>query len=172
MPWRRYSAEVTRWLVGKPSDMETISVEREYDAPDHRVRSVLGDVTEFFEAAGFDVARTDDRLELSKRVAVAQFELHVKLHETESTALAYEQVSGPFEMMAARYHVDSSSTGSRLTIETSFEPPATGFGSFINRAVVKRQRRAELDAVASLLEMSGEDQVYEPDSPSVGTEGD
>jgi hypothetical protein len=152
--------------------METVSVDREYDAPEHRVRSVLEDVTGFLDAAGFDVARTDDRLNLSKRVAVAQFELHVKLHETESTALAYEQVSGPFEMMATRYHVDSSSTGSYLTIETSFKPPATGFGSFLNRAVVKRQRQAELDAVSSLLEAGGEAPGQNTDSLPVGTEDD
>lgn len=149
--------------------METISVDREYDAPEHRVRSLLGDVTEFFDAAGFDVARTDDRLKLSKRVAVTQFELHVKLHETGSAALAYEQVSGPFEAMVTRYHVDSSSTGSCLTIETSFEPPATGFGAFINGTVVKRQRRTELDAVASLLETNGEASGQKTDSRPVGT---
>lgn len=152
--------------------METVSVDREYDAPEHRVRSVLEDVTGFLNAAGFDVARTDDRLNLSKRVAVTQFELHVQLHETESTALAYEQIAGPFEMMATRYHVDSSSTGSCLTIETSFKPPATGFGSFLNRAVVKRQRQAELDAVSSLLEASGETPGQNTDSLPVGTEGD
>lgn len=152
--------------------METISVDREYDAPEHRVRSVVEDVTEFFDAAGFDVAQTDDRIDLSKRVAVTQFELHVKLHETESAALAYEQVSGPFEAMTTRYHVDSSSTGSCLTIETSFEPPATGFGSFLNGAVVKRQRRAELDAVASLMDTNGEASGRKTDSLPVGTEGD
>lgn len=152
--------------------METIAVDREYDAPEHSVRSVLGDVTEFFEAAGFGVARTDDRLKLSKRVAVTQFELHVRLQEAESTTLAYEQVSGPFEAMTTDYQVDASSNGSRLTIETSFEPPATGVGSFLNRAAVKRQRRAELDAVASLLETNDGAPGQESDSPPLKTKGD
>lgn len=152
--------------------METVSVDREYDAPERSVRLVLGDVTEFFDAAGFDVARTDDRLELSKRVAVTQVELHVKLHETETAALAYEQVSGPFEAMATRYHVDSSSTGSCLTIETSFDPPTTGFGTFLDGAVVKRQRRAELDAVASLLETNDEPSGQNSETPPIGTGGD
>jgi len=152
--------------------METISVDREYEAPEHRVRSVLEDVTEFFDAAGFDVARTDDRLDLSKRVAVTRFELRVKLYETESAVLAYKQVSGPFETMTTRYHVDSSSTGSRLIIETSFKPPSTGFESFLNGAVVKRQRRAELDVVASLLETNSEVSERNPDTSPVGTRGD
>lgn len=69
--------------------METISVDREYDAPEHRLRSVFDDVTTFFDAAGFDVARTHDRLELSKQVAVTQFELYVKLRETTSPASRY-----------------------------------------------------------------------------------
>lgn len=152
--------------------MERIAVTRDYDASEHRVRSVLGDVTEFLDAAGFDVARTDDRLELSKRVAAARFELHIELHEAESAALAYEQISGPFESMTTRYHVDSSATGSRLTTKTSFEPPSTGFGSFLTEAVVESQRRAELDAVASLLETSGADSGTESDRSPVGTGGD
>lgn len=152
--------------------METIAVDREYDTPEQRVRSVLGDVTGFFDAVGFDVERTDDRLRLSKRVAVAQIELHVELRETESAALAYEQISGPFEAMRTYYHVDASSTGSRLTIETSFEPPSTGFGSFLNGAAVKRQRRAELDTVASLLAVNGDGSEAKTDSRPVGTGGD
>lgn len=152
--------------------METISVDREYDAPEHRLHSVFEDVAGFFDAAGFDVDRTHDRLELSKQVAVTQFELHVKLHETESATLAYEQVSGPFKEMTTRYHVDSSATGSCLTIETSFEPPATGFGSFLNGTVIKRQRRMELDAVASLLKTNDETSGQKTEGPSVSTGGD
>lgn len=152
--------------------MATISVDREYDTPENRVRAVFGDVTGFFDAAGFDVERTGDRLTLSKRVAVVQLDLHVTLRETESAVLAYEQRSGPFDSMSTRYHVDASSTGSHLTIETTFDPPATGFGSFINGAVVERQRRTELDAVESLLETNGDASGQETDSLPVESGGD
>lgn len=151
--------------------METVSVDREYAAPEDRVRSVLGDVTDFFEAAGFDVERDGDRLELTKRVAVAEFELNVELRDEESAELAYEQVSGPFEAMETRYYVDASAAGSRLTIETSFDPPTSGFGSFLNGAAIKRQRRAELDGVTSLLESTDETSEQVEDHRAVGTEG-
>lgn len=151
--------------------METASVDREYAAPENRVRSVLGDVTDFFDAAGFDVERDGDRLELTKRVAVAQFELTVELRDEESAVLAYEQVSGPFETMVTRYYVDATADGCRLTIETSFDPPASGFGSFLNGAAIKRQRQAELDAVTSLLESADEAPESAEDHRAVGTEG-
>lgn len=156
----------------KSPSMETVSVGREFDASENRVRSVLGDVTALFETAGFDVERDDDHLQLSKRVAVTQFELTVKLDEEEPAALAYDQVSGPFEEMATRYRVDSNATASHLAIETSFEPPAVGFGSFLNGAAVKRQRRAELDAVASLLESDDEPSERVTDGRTIGAGGD
>lgn len=132
--------------------MNTVSVERAYDAPVDRVRSVFEDVTAFFEAAGFDVKRDGDLLELTKRVAVARLELRVSLNDDDGTTLAYEQIAGPFEKMSTRYVLEPSPAGCRLTIVTSFEPPSSGFGSFINGAAIERQRRTELDAVGSLLE--------------------
>jgi hypothetical protein len=152
--------------------MDTASVDREYAAPESRVHSVLEDVTEFLEAAGFDVERDGDRLELMKRVAVATFELTVELREEESAALAYEQVSGPFEAMVTRYYVDASPAGSRLTIETSFDPPSTGFGSFLNGAAIKRQRRTELGAVTVLLEPGDDTSTVAENHRAVGTEGE
>lgn len=152
--------------------MKTVSVEREFDAPEHRVQSVLEDVTGLFEAAGFDVDRDGDHLELSKRIALLQFELTVRLREDEPAALAYEQSTGPFESMTTQYHVDPIAGGSRLTVETSFAPPASGFGSFLNEPAVERQRRAELDAVASLLESSVESSERANETRAVGTGGD
>jgi hypothetical protein len=132
--------------------METVAVDREFDTAGDRVRSVLGDVMGLFEAAEFDVERTGDRLTLTRRVALAEIELTVRLCEDEAAALAYEQLSGPFEAMETRYFVDSTPTGSHLTIETSFEGPAIGFGSFLNGTVIERRRRAKLDTIASLLD--------------------
>jgi hypothetical protein len=132
--------------------METVSVTRDFDAGTHHVRSILENVTAFFEAAGFEVTRADDRLELTKQVALMQVELDLRLRDDESGVLAYEQIAGPFETMRTLYQVNPASTGSTLTIETSFEPPSTGFGTFLDDAVIKQQRRAELDAVTSLLQ--------------------
>ncbi|QLD85683.1 hypothetical protein HWV23_08075 [Natronomonas halophila] len=151
--------------------METASVDREYAASESRIRSILDNVTVFLDAAGFDVERDGDRLELTKRVAVAQFELDVELREEESAALAYEQVSGPFDAMVTRYYVDATASGSRLTIETSFDPPTSGFGSFLNSAAIRRQRRAELDAVTSLLEATDGPSNPAEDRPAVETGG-
>lgn len=134
--------------------MKTVSVDREFGAPADRVRSVLGDTTAFSDAAGFDVERDGDQFELTKRVALAQIELDVRIRDDETAALAYEQIAGPFEAMATRYVVDRIPAGSRLVIETSFEPPTTGFGSFLNSVAVRRQRQAELEGVASRLEVS------------------
>lgn len=131
--------------------METVSVTRTFDAEPDRIRSVFNDVTTYFDAAGFEVERDDNRLELTKHVAVMQIELNVQLCDDQTAALAYEQIAGPFEAMTARYVVDQEPTGSSLTIETSFDPPSTGFGTFLNGAAVNRQRQAELDTVASLI---------------------
>lgn len=146
--------------------METVSVDRTFDADPDRVRSTLADVTPLFEAAGFAVQRDGERLELSKRVAMARIELLVELRDDASAALAYEQVDGPFESMAASYVVEPAAPGSRLAIETSFEPPANGVGSFLNRAAVRRQRRAELDAVASLVAAEADGSPGDADGPS------
>lgn len=131
--------------------METATVERTYDVPPGELEAAVADVEGFYDAAGFDVDRDGDRLELGKRLAVARFELDVRLLEGDDAALAYEQVDGPFAEMRTRYLVEPAGDESRLRIETSFEPPASGFGSFVNGALVERQRRTELDAVADLL---------------------
>lgn len=152
--------------------MEQIAVDREFDASAERLRSLLSDVTGVFEAAGFDVARDGDRLALKKQVAMAQFELDVRLDEDDSVALSYEQVSGPFAAMEARYAIETVGDGSRLTIETSFEPPATGVGAFLNAAAVRRQRRRELDTVESLVEGDVDPSGSETDARSASTRGD
>lgn len=136
--------------------METISVARQFDGDADQIRSVFGDVTTFFDAAGFDARRDDDRISLTKRVSAADVELDIRLRDDETAVLAYEQVDGPFEAMQARYTVDHEPKGSRLTIETSFETPASGFGMVLSTAVIERQREAEFHAVASLVEETGE----------------
>lgn len=152
--------------------METITVGRTFDAPADRIRSTLGDVTAFFDAAGFDVERDGDRLELRKRATVMEVELAVRLRDDGPAALAYEQTAGPFEAMAARYRVEPIAPGGRLTIETSFEPPTTGIGATLGTAMVERQRRTELDAVASLLGTAGGPGDGATGSGAVGTGGD
>jgi len=131
--------------------METISVGRIFDAPADQIRSTLGDTTAFFDTAGFEVERDGDLFELRKRATVMQIELTIRLREDGAATLAYEQTSGPFEAMATRYRVDPVSAGSRLTIETSFEPPTTSLGASLGTAMIERQRQRELDAVDSLL---------------------
>lgn len=131
--------------------METVTVDREYDADGDAVRAALADVTTFFEAAGFDARRDGTSLTLEKRVAITRLRLEARLLEGDAAALAYEQTDGPFEAMRTRYVVEDAGDGSRLTIETTFEAPTSGFGSFVNGAVVERQRRGELEAVDSLV---------------------
>jgi hypothetical protein len=148
--------------------MTTVTVDREFDAPPQRVRSVFGDAAAYFDAVGFDVERDGDRLELTKRVALATVTLDVTLRSTEEVALAYEQVAGPFETMTAEYAVDTAATGSTLRIETSFDSPAVGIGAFLNRATVRRQRRAELDVVGGLLAPAGESSTTSSRVDTVG----
>lgn len=131
--------------------METVAVQREYDVAANGLKRLVTDVESFYDAAGFEVERHGDRLELTKRLAVARFELEVALIDDADAALAYEQLDGPFGDMETRYLVEDVDDGSRLTIETSFEPPASGFGTFLNGALIKRQRGSELDAVDDLL---------------------
>lgn len=152
--------------------METITVGRTFDAPTDRVRSTLGNVTAFFDAAGFEVNDDGDLFELRKQATVMRVELDVRLRSDEPAALAYEQVSGPFEAMVTRYRVHPMSAGSRLTIETSFEPPTAGVGATLGTAMVKRQRRIELDAVESLLERGTDTADGAIESRAVGTGGD
>lgn len=153
--------------------MERIAVDEEFDATADRVRSILADETGFFEAAGFDAVRDADRLTLKKIVAMAHVTLAVKLREDDdSAALSYEQVSGPFEAMEARYVVESVADGSRLTIETSFEPSTSGLGTFLNGAAVRRQRRRELGTIESLLESGVSPSNSGNDSRGVSAGGD
>jgi len=152
--------------------METISVGRIFDAPADRIRSTLGDPTAFFDAAGFEVERDGDLLKLRKRATVMQVELTIRLRDDETATLAYEQTSGPFEAMATRYRVDQVSAGSRLTIETSFEPPTTSLGATLGTAMIERQRRTELDTVGSLLEVTAEPVDGATKNRAVETRGD
>lgn len=131
--------------------MDTATVEREFEVAPEILEGVVTDVTTFYDAAGFEVERDGDRLELVKRLAIARFELDVELVEDDGAALAYEQVDGPFADMRTRYLVDATEGGSRLTIETNFEAPSSGFGTFINGALIKRQRGTELDAAEELV---------------------
>lgn len=90
--------------------METVSVSREFDAVANEIRSVFDDVTSLFETAGFVVERDGTRLELTKRGAVTQVDLAVRLRDDESDPLAYEQVSGPFETIASLLEIDEGAT--------------------------------------------------------------
>lgn len=130
--------------------METVSVQRTYDVDEAALCRAITDVEAFYDAAGFSVERDGDRLSLVKRLAVATFELEVRLVEAEA-ALAYEQVDGPFAAMETRYRVERVADGSRLTVETRFEPPTSGFGTFINGALIRRQRKSELEAAETVL---------------------
>jgi hypothetical protein len=132
--------------------MDAASVQREFEVEPAVLADVLADVTTFYETAGFAVERDGQRLELVKRLAIARFELVVELREDEEAALAYEQIDGPFATMRTRYLVEETDAGSRLTIETTFEAPASGFGSFINGALIERQRGTELDAMAERID--------------------
>lgn len=74
----------------KAADVETGSVDDEFDAAADRVRSVPGDVTARLDAAGADAGPVDC-LGLSKRAAATQFELAAgvrALREEESPAIA------------------------------------------------------------------------------------
>ena len=130
--------------------METVTVERTYDVGAETLSAAIADVEAFYDAAGFEVAREGDHLELVKRLAVARFELDVRLRDDDA-ALSYEMVDGPFDAMETRYLVDGVDGGSRLSIETTFDAPSSGFGTFINGALIKRQRKGELDAAETVL---------------------
>lgn len=132
--------------------MESVSVTREYEASADAVRRMVRNPDAFFRGVGFDVDRCgDDVLALAKRVAIKRVELRIRLVDDDAT-LAYEQLDGPFEEMRARYRVAATDDGCRVTAETEFEPPSSGFGTFVNEHVVERQRRGELDNLATLVE--------------------
>lgn len=130
--------------------MDTVSVERTFDAPPSRVRDLLGDKSSFFSAVGFDVEQHGDTLTLRRTVAIKQIELTIRLLD-EDVALGYEQIDGPFEQMETRYAVDEHADGSTLSVETAFESPTVGMGTFINEGVVEKFRQQELSTVDSIL---------------------
>jgi len=130
--------------------METVTVGRTYDVGAETLSAAIADVETFYDAAGFEVSREGTHLELVKRLAVARFELEVRLRDDDA-ALSYEMVDGPFDAMETRYLVDGGDGESRLTIETTFDAPSSGFGTFINGALIKRQRKSELDAAETML---------------------
>jgi len=90
----------------------------------------------------------------------------------EVTALAHDRIAGPFEAMIACYFVDLACPESDLTTGTSFDPPATGSGSFPAGSVSEWQRRAELTTATSLFESSGGSSGGGGDSRVAGAGGD
>lgn len=131
--------------------METVSVTREFDTSASVVRETIRDADAFFRGVGFDVRRDGDVLTLAKQVAIKRVELTVRLRDDDA-ALAYEQVEGIFEEMRTRYVVTDADDGCRVTVETTFEPPTSGLGTFVNETVVRRLRRTELAELGTLVE--------------------
>ncbi|MFB6153629.1 MAG: hypothetical protein ABEJ27_05195 [Halodesulfurarchaeum sp.] len=134
--------------------MTTVSVERTFDAPIDEVRAVLRDMEGIFEDAGFDVECEAGRVHLKKSIGPSEIELDIAFLEEESAAVGYEQIDGPFETMKTRYFLQSARGGTRLQVETAYKTPRFGWGSFLNSALVKRQRQNELAAIGDRLEIS------------------
>lgn len=128
---------MTRWVVTNLSDMESRSIDRADGVPERSVRSVSGDVTGFPDAAGGDVGRTDDRLELANRAAAGRFESHEQLQGMRSPGLPSEQAVDSLALMSTRYHAEPSLAGCCRPVGSSFEPPTTGFGPRLDGGVLE-----------------------------------
>lgn len=139
----------------QPEAMETVTVTREFDAPADIVQEVVRDADTFLRAVGFDVSRDGDVLTLARQVAIKRIELRVRLVDDDAV-LAYEQVEGIFEEMRTRYVVTGTDGGCSVTVETAFEPPTSGFGTFINDMAVKHLRRSELAELETVVEERSE----------------
>ncbi|WP_137285739.1 SRPBCC family protein [Halorussus salinisoli] len=131
--------------------MKTVSVTREFDTPAGVVREAIRDAETFLRAVGFEVDRDGETLTLTKSVAVKQIELRVRLVDDDAT-LSYEQVEGVFGEMRTRYTVTETDGGCSVTTDTRFEPPTSGFGTFVTESAVQMQRRNELADLETFLE--------------------
>lgn len=131
--------------------METVSVTRKFETPADVVREAIQDTEAFLRAVGFDVSRDGEVLTLSKEVAIKRIELEVQLVDDDAT-LTYEQVEGIFEEMRTWYTVTETDEGCRVTADTRFEPPTSGFGTFITETAVRMQRQSELADLETFVE--------------------
>lgn len=125
----------------------SVTVSREIDAPPAAVRAAVGEVEAFTAAAGFDEVDVDgDTVRISNRVGPATISLELGLVDDPDAALAYEQRRGIFSEMSTRYVVEPTAEGARVTASTEFELGVALVGDALDSTVIRRQRRAELEA--------------------------
>lgn len=123
------------------------------EAPPAAVRDALSRVEPFVAASGFDDVTVDgDTVAVANEVGVATIELTLGVVDDPDADLAYVQTEGIFEEMTTSYVVEPADDGALVTATTEFALDVPLVGSVLDATVIKRQRRAELDAQFDWLE--------------------
>ncbi|MFB6169846.1 MAG: SRPBCC family protein [Haloarculaceae archaeon] len=133
--------------------MQQVTVTRRVAASPETVTDAIRDVGPFMRAGGFDgVAVEGDRVTLVNRVGLASIELELELEDREGAVLAYSQRDGIFEEMETWYEVAPADSGTEVRATTTFAIDVDLVGFLLDKTVVKRQRRRELEAQFDFLE--------------------
>lgn len=132
--------------------MQTVSVSRTIAADADAVRDGMADLERFMQAGGFSEATaTDEEIYLRQNLGLGRIELHLDVIDDPDAELAYEQREGIFNEMRTWYELAAVEAGTQVTATTEFELGGV-VGSVLDATVIKRKRRAELDAQFDYLE--------------------
>jgi len=127
--------------------METVSLQRTFDASPDEIRPLVTDVEPFMRACGFDrVTVEGSRVHIENSVGLATVDLDLDLVDEPGAVLAYEQRDGIFEEMRTRYELADGDEGTTLTATTTFSLDVALVGLILDATVIRRQRKTELRA--------------------------
>lgn len=135
--------------------MQTVTVTRTIPASPAAVSEAMSDLEAFTRAAGFDEVSVDDgTIHVSKSVGIADISLELDVVDDADAELAYEQREGIFEEMRTTYALTPVDGGTETEVRarTDFAIDVALVGDFLDATVIKRQRRAELQAQFDYLE--------------------
>jgi carbon monoxide dehydrogenase subunit G len=135
--------------------MQSVTISRTIEAPDAALREAMLDLEPFMRAAGFDSVDVDgDTIHVANTVGIATIELELAIVPDPAATLTYEQREGIFEAMRTTYTVAPTEDGdaSEVTATTQFALDVAIVGDVLDATVIKRQRRAELNAQFDYLE--------------------
>lgn len=133
--------------------MQSVTITRTIDASRTEIREAMLELEQFTLAAGFDEVDVDGRsIRVANDVGVTEIELELTVVGDPDAALAYEQREGIFEGMRTAFTLTSVPDGTEVEATTEFALDIAVVGGVLDATVIKRQRRAELEAQLDYIE--------------------
>lgn len=137
--------------------MASVTRSRFFGTDPETVEGVIADdIGAFMQAGGYDsVSVEGDRVEIERRLGLANLSLTLRPIDVDGAVLAFEQESGLFEEMTMYYAAEPTDGGTELEARTEFTLGGVT-GNVLDDTVIRRQRTSEIelqfDYVERLLE--------------------